>query len=178
MAKSQIPEDLQLGLPIQKSQLEVYGKDLWLEGHMANTILIPLQSLVSCFLKPPANRWAAVGKIEGLWQGLLLSVSWRLHYLLCPSSCCSSWWGFFCPQFPLCQGSGQWKLWAQVRYSADFLPGYKGDSLAHFSHCFFLLSFSSSLHLCHHLQSIGQAIIFPFLKAVFKTVHLKLGFRT
>ena len=26
-----------------------------------NKILIPLQSLVSCFRKPPANRWASVG---------------------------------------------------------------------------------------------------------------------
>ena len=44
---------------------------------------------------------------------------------------------------------------------ADFLAGYKGDSLVLFSHCFFLLSFSSSLRLCHCLQSIGQVIIFP-----------------
>ena len=33
---------------------------LWLEGHMANKILKPLQSLVSCFLEPPANRQVAV----------------------------------------------------------------------------------------------------------------------
>ena len=31
---------------------------------MANKILMPLQPLISCFLKPPANRWAAVGAIE------------------------------------------------------------------------------------------------------------------
>ena len=42
---------------------------------MANKILIPLQSLVSCFLKPPMNRQEAVGATEVLWQGLLLSVS-------------------------------------------------------------------------------------------------------
>ena len=30
-------------------------------------ILIPLQSLLSCFLKPPANRQEAVGAIEELW---------------------------------------------------------------------------------------------------------------
>ena len=36
---------------------------------MPNKILIPLQSLVSCFLKPPVNRRAAVGAIEGLWRG-------------------------------------------------------------------------------------------------------------
>ena len=46
-----------------------YGwKDKWLK------ILIPLQSLVSCFLEPPMNRQAAVGATEGLWQGLLPSV--------------------------------------------------------------------------------------------------------
>ena len=42
---------------------------LCLEGHMANKILIPLQSLISCFLEPPANRPMAVGAIEGLWRG-------------------------------------------------------------------------------------------------------------
>ena len=42
---------------------------LCLEGHMANKILIPLQSLISCFLEPPANRPMAVGAIEGLWKG-------------------------------------------------------------------------------------------------------------
>ena len=36
---------------------------------MANKILIPLQSLISCFLEPPANRPMAVGAIEGLWRG-------------------------------------------------------------------------------------------------------------
>ena len=28
---------------------------LWLEGHMPNKILIPLQSLISCFLEPSWN---------------------------------------------------------------------------------------------------------------------------
>ena len=36
-------------------------------------------------------------------------------------------------------------MWAQIRYLADFLAGYEGDSSACFSHCFFLMSFSSSL---------------------------------
>ena len=36
---------------------------------MANKILIPLLSLISCFLKPPANRQVAVGTTEGLWRG-------------------------------------------------------------------------------------------------------------
>ena len=34
---------------------------LWLEGYMANIILIPLQSLIPCFLKTPVNRRAALG---------------------------------------------------------------------------------------------------------------------
>ena len=42
---------------------------------MAKKILIPLQSLVSCFLEAPANRRAAVGAIEGLWQGLLSTIA-------------------------------------------------------------------------------------------------------
>ena len=36
---------------------------------MPNEILIPLQSLISCFLEPPANRQAAGGTIKGLWRG-------------------------------------------------------------------------------------------------------------
>ena len=31
--------------------------------------------------------------------------------------------------------------------------------------------------LCHHLQSIGKVIIFPFLKVVFETIYLKLGLK-
>ena len=42
---------------------------------MANKVLIPLQSLISYSLKPPVKRQAAVGAAEGLWQGLLPSVS-------------------------------------------------------------------------------------------------------
>ena len=57
---------------------------------MAKKILIPLQSLVSCFLEPSMNRQAAMGAAEGPWQGLLFSVSQRLHQLLGPSSCCPS----------------------------------------------------------------------------------------
>ena len=34
------------------------------------------------------------------------------------------------------------KLRTQVKYLANFLEGYEGDSLARFSHCFFFLSFS------------------------------------
>ena len=83
---------MQLSLRVQKTSS--YGKrfsPLCMEGHIANKILIPLQSLISYFLEPPANRQTvAVGETEGLWQGLLPSVSGRLHYLLRPSSCCPS----------------------------------------------------------------------------------------
>ena len=46
---------------------------------MPNKILIPLQSLVSCFLKPSANRWAAVSTVEGLWIKSITktSVGWK-----------------------------------------------------------------------------------------------------
>ena len=67
--------------------------------------------------------------------------------------------------------------WAQVWHLADFLASYERGFLTHFSHCFFLLSFSSSLHLCCCLQSIGQVIVFSFLKVVFETVYLTLGFK-
>ena len=39
---------------------------------MANKTLIPLQSLVSCFLEPPQTDGWAVGSIEGLWGGCSL----------------------------------------------------------------------------------------------------------
>ena len=56
----------------------------------------------------------------------------------------------------------------------SFLVDYERDSLAPSSHCFFLPSFSSSLHLCHCLQSIGQVIHFLFLKIVLETIYLRL----
>ena len=75
-AQSQTPETTGSG---RKSSL------LWLEGHMANKILIPLQSLVSLNpLQTGEQQWVP-------------RVSRRLHYLRCPSSCCPSGWGFFCP---------------------------------------------------------------------------------
>ena len=103
-------------------------------------------------------------------------MSQRLYCLLCLSNCCPNVWEFFCPE-SLCQGSGHWKLWAQVRFLADFLAGYEVDSLARFFPLFFFPSLSSSLHLCHCLQNIGQVIIFPFLKVVLETVYLSLGFK-
>ena len=65
-----------LSLKFQKiSSYSRRSLPLWLEGHMANTILIPLQSLVSRFLEPSVSKRVAVGATEGLWQGLLPSVS-------------------------------------------------------------------------------------------------------
>ena len=45
--QSLISEDLRVG---KKSSV------LWLEGHMTNKTLIPIQPLISCLLKPPVNR--------------------------------------------------------------------------------------------------------------------------
>ena len=104
--------------------------------------------VVSCFLLPwaPAHKQlSSSGCNWGTPERLLPSMSWRLHFpLLSPRTCCPSWWGFFCPYPSLCQGSGQWTLWARVRHLADFLVGCDGESSACSSHFFFLPSFSSS----------------------------------
>ena len=47
VAQSQIPEDLQLRLEVLNHMAG---------GTYPNKILIPLQSLISCFLEPPMNR--------------------------------------------------------------------------------------------------------------------------
>ena len=59
------------------------------------------------------------------------------------------------------------------RVSARLWRGFR----IRFPHCFFLLSLSSSLHLCHCLQNIGQVIIFPFSKAVLEADYLRLGLK-
>ena len=114
---------------------------LWLEEPMANKILIPLQSLNSCFLKPPVNRQVAVGSIEEHWQGVLSSC--------CPSGlrallCLIIFVPRIRPMKPVRTG----------QYLADFPAGFEGDFSAYFSHCFFLSVFSSCLHRFHCLQSI------------------------
>ena len=48
---------------------------LWLEGHMANKILIPLQSLISCFLRSPVNS---------KWQWVQLRDSGKGYSPVCP----------------------------------------------------------------------------------------------
>ena len=130
---------------------------------MANKIVIPLQSLISCFLNPlrtGKQQWVQLDS----GRGYLVVVA-------------QGGWGILCPPSSLCQGSGQWKLWAQVRHLVDFPVGYEGDSSACFFHCFFLPPFSSSLHLCHCLQIIGQVTIFPFLRIVLETFYLSLGLK-
>ena len=108
---------------------------------------MPKQNLnsftISLFLFPwtPGKQMGGSGCSWGTLERLLFGMSQR-HYLLDPSSCYTSRWGFFCPYSSLCQESGQWKLWAPVRYLANFLAGYEGDFLARFPHCFFLLFFS------------------------------------
>ena len=77
----------------------------------------------------------------------------------------------------LCAKDQAMKAVGTGRYLADFPAGYEGDSLACFSHFFFLLSFSSCLHLSHCLQSIGEVIIFPFLSVVFETIYVRLGLK-
>ena len=147
---------------------------------MDNKILIPLHFLVSCFLKPPVNRRVAVGATEGLWQGLLPSVSWRRYYLLRLSSYECTWgypsgWRFFVTSL-LCAKDQAMKTVSTGQAFSRF-PNRLWRGSARFSHCFFLPSFSSSLHRCHCLQSIRQVTIFPFLKVVFETVYLRLGLK-
>ena len=47
---------MQLSLRFQKTSGEGKSSVLWLEGHMTKKILIPIQPLISCLLKPPVNR--------------------------------------------------------------------------------------------------------------------------
>ena len=46
-----------------------------LEEHMANKIVMPLQSLVSCLLEPPMNRRVAVGAIEDSGRSYFVAVA-------------------------------------------------------------------------------------------------------
>ena len=63
----------------------------------------------------------------------------------------------------------------QVRYLADFLVGYEGDSLVG---TFFPLLPPPVLQLLSpSMPLFGQVIIFPFLKVVFETIYLRLGLR-
>ena len=133
---------------------------------------------ISHFLFPwaPCKQASISGCNWGTLAGATPQVSWRLHYLLRPSSCCPSEWGFsvlnlLCAKDQINEivGTGQ-------AFSSFSIKLWKGF-LNTFPHCFFLPSFSSPLDLCHCLQSIGQVIIFSFLKVVFETVYLWLGLK-
>ena len=111
---------------------------------MPNKILIPLQSLIPCFLKPPMNRWAAVGTIEGLSRGYSLvcpkgTICWA-PVAVTQASGGPSVLTLLCAKD---QANENCEHQSDFRYLAEFSAGYEGDSLARFSHCFFLLSFSS-----------------------------------
>ena len=115
---------------------------------MPNEISFPLQSLVSCFLKPPVNRWAAVGTIEGLLRGYSLvrpkgTICWA-PVAVTQASGGSSVLTLLCAKD---QANENCEHQSDLRYLAEFSAGYEGDSLAWFSHCFFLLSFRSLLRL-------------------------------
>ena len=110
---------------------------------MPNKILIPILSLVSCFFEPPKNRRVAVGATEGLWRGYS-SICPKGTICWTPVTVTQAGGGFSVLNL-LCAKDQANENWVQVRYLADFPAGYEGDSLACFSHCFFLLSFSNSL---------------------------------
>ena len=71
---------------------------------MPNEILIPLQSLVSCSLKPPVNRRMAEGTIEGLWRGYS---SARPKGAICGAPVAVTQDGGGSSVLSLCQGSDQ-----------------------------------------------------------------------
>ena len=113
---------------------------------MANKILIPLQSLISCFLELPVN--------EQHW--VQLRDSGRGYSPVCPEGSSI----LFTLVITVAQVGGKgssalisfvprirpMKTEAQVRQLAVFRAGYEGSSSAQSSHCFFLPFFSSFLY--------------------------------
>ena len=131
---------------------------LWLEGYLPNKILIPLQSLISCFLEPlgtGGRQWAQLRDSERLLFGMS-----QRHYLLGPNSCYPSWWGFFCPYSSLCQESDQWKLSIGQEFSR-----FSGRLWRGFLGTFSLLLFPSVLQLSlpglEHGQNPGCLALGP-----------------
>ena len=125
-----------LSLLFQSSGWGRKSSFLQLEGHMADKILIPLQSLICCFLKPPANKWAAVGAL-GCPEA---STIWGVLVAVAQASRGSSVFNLLCAKDQTNENCGH-----RSGYLAYFPAGYEGDCSACFSHCFFLQSFSSSL---------------------------------
>ena len=96
----------------------------WCHPTISSSV-IPFSSCPQCF---PASRSFPMSQLFALaWQIIGVSTS----TLVLPMN------------IFICKIVTPMKLWALVRYLANFLAGYEGDSLALFSHCFFLLSFSS-----------------------------------
>ena len=112
-----------------------------------NEILIPLQSLIPCFLKPPANRRVAGGTTEGLWRGYSSScpkgaICWA------PVAVTQVGGGFLSFLFSVPRIRPM-KLWAPVRYLANFPAGYEGDSLACFPTAFSSCPSALSMSFCN-----------------------------
>ena len=55
-AETNLAEGSRGSVPDSRTPLVRRSLSLWLKGQIANKILIPLHSLVSCFLEPFANR--------------------------------------------------------------------------------------------------------------------------
>ena len=60
------------------------------------------------------------------------------------------------------------------RFSSRLWRGFLGTFFSLLFPPVFQLPFPS---VCHCLQSIGQVIIFPFMKVVFEAIYLKLGLK-
>ena len=107
---------------------------------MPEKMFIPLQSLISCFLKPRHEQASG----SGYNWGSLAVCPKGSPLCWATATVAQAWGGSSVLNLP-CAKDQVNENWAQVRYLADFTAGYEGDSLAHFFHCFFLLSFSSSV---------------------------------
>lgn len=146
---------------------------IWLEGHTASKILIPLQSLI--LVSRTTKQAGGSGCSEGLWQGLLPSVS---KALLSAALGAVAQAGegvplsliFFVPRIRPMKivSTGQ---------VADFLADYEGDSSA----CF-LLRFPPVLQLlsvCATAYKIlGRSSSFLKGRIVFETVYLRIWIQT
>ena len=109
-------------------------------------------SLVS--LNPPRT---------GEWQWVQMRDSGRACSSVCPKGSTICWAPVAVTRASgdssvlklLCAKDQVNENWAQVRYLADFPAAYEGDSLARFSHCFFLFFYVTILYwFCHTLTWI------------------------
>ena len=111
---------------------------------MPNEILIPLQSLISCFLETPLEQASGSGRNWGTLERLILSMSQRLHSLVNPRSCHPGLGVllsliFFVPRIkPM-------KTERRSGIQQIFWQAMKGIPWHAFSTAFFLLFLSSSL---------------------------------